>query len=107
MRSAVIQLGKLGPLPSYKSVLANPEGEVLVNKYGKLIASIVPPVTDAEARVLVGIFGPDECFEIEWPLIHLIETAPNWPLPDCLIDTRNEWIATLKQRVENTKRRQE
>ena len=104
MRSEVIELGRLGPLPSHKSVLADPNGEALVNRYGNLIASIKPPVTDAEARVLVGIFGPDECFEVEWRLVHLIETAPNWPLSDCLMDSGNEWIALLKQRVENAKR---
>jgi hypothetical protein len=106
MRSEVTELGKLGPLPSYKSVLANPDGGALVKKYQDLILSIKPPVTDAEARVLVGIFGPDECFELEWPLVHLIETAPNWPLFDCLVDSGNEWIAMLKRRVENTKRLQ-
>ena len=57
MRSEVIELGRLGPLPSYKAALVNPNGEALVNKYADLIASIKPPVTDAEARVLVGIFG--------------------------------------------------
>lgn len=107
MRSEVIELRKMGPLPSCKSVLASPDEEALVNKYGKLIASIVPPVTDAEARVLVGLFGPDECFEIEWPLIHLIETAPNWPLSDCLVNSDNEWVALLKQRVKNANRLQD
>lgn len=104
MRSEVIELGKLGPLPSDESVLDKPNGEALVSKYEELIRAIRPPVTDAEARVLVGILGPGECFEVEWTLIHLIETAPNWPLSDCLMNTNNEWIATLKQRVINGKR---
>jgi len=107
MRSEVIELGRLGPLPSYKSALVDANAEALVNKYADLIASIKTPVTDAEARVLVGIFGPDECFEVEWRLVHLIETAPNWPLSDCLMDSGNEWIALLKQRVENAKRNRE
>jgi len=102
MRSEVMELGKLGPLPSHKSVLANPDGEALVKKYQDLIGSIKPPVTDAEARVLLGIFGVDECFELEWPLIRLIETAPNWPL----VDSGNEWIALLRQRVETAKQPQ-
>lgn len=107
MRSEVIELGKLGPLPSSKSVLANPDGEALVKKYQTLIESIERPVTDAEARVLIRILGADNCFGLQWPLVHLIETAPNWPLSDCLADSGNEWIATLKQRIENTKRLQE
>jgi hypothetical protein len=104
MRREVIELAKLGPLPSSKSILDNPEGEVLLKKYEALITSIQRPVTDDEARVLVGLFGPDECFEAEWPLIHLIETAPSWPLEDCLVDMNNEWVALLKQRVENSRR---
>lgn len=104
MRSEVIELSKLGPLPSSKSILDNPDGDHLVKMYEELITSIQPPVTDDEARVLVGILGSDECFGLEWPLIHLIETAPGWPLEDCLVDTNNEGVAHLKQRVENSKR---
>src|ERR1700722_2785213 len=107
MRQEVIELSKLGPLPSSKSILDNPDGEALVKKYEDLITSIQPPVTDDEARVLVGLFGPDECFGAEWPLIHLIETAPGWPLEDCLVETSNEWVAHLKQSVENSRRRGE
>ena len=103
MRREVIQLKELGPLPSCQSVLADPNGEALVKKYQDLIEAIAPPVTDAEARVLVGTFGPDECFELEWRLIRLIETAPNWPLRDCLMNSGNDWIALLKQRVENAR----
>ncbi len=104
MRSEVIELGKLGPLPSHESVLANLNGEALLNKYGNLIKAIKPPVTDAEAKVLVGILGPGDCFEVEWTLIHLIETAPNWPLSDCLVNSDNQWIALLKQRLKNAGR---
>jgi hypothetical protein len=104
MRREVIELSKLGPLPSSKSILDNPDGDALVKKYEDLITSIQPPVTDDEARVLVGILGSDECFGLEWPLIHLIETAPGWPLEDCLVDTSNEGVAHLKQRVENSRR---
>jgi hypothetical protein len=104
MREEVIELGKLGPLPSSKSILDNPDGEALLKKYEALITSIRPPVTDDEARALVGLVGPDECFEVEWTLIHLIETATGWPLEDCLMDTNNEWLALLKQSVENSRR---
>ena len=104
MRQEVIELGKLGPLPCSRAVVADPEMDVLVRTYEKLILSIQPPVTDDEARVLVGVFGSDECFGMEWALIHLIETAPGWPLEDCLADTSNEWVALLKQSVENARR---
>jgi hypothetical protein len=83
-------LGKLGPLPDVQSILDNPEGTDLLTIYEGLIASIERPVTDVEARVLLGILGPGDCFEGEWALTHLIETAPG--------------VAYLKQRVENSRR---
>jgi hypothetical protein len=104
MRQEITELGKMGPLPPSKSILDNPEGDPLVKKYEALITSIQPPITDDEARILVGILGPDECFGLEWPLIRLIETAPGWPLEDCLVNTSNEWAALLKRSVENSRR---
>lgn len=103
MRKEVIELGKLGPLPDFQSILDNPEGTHLLTMYGGLIASMQRPVTDVEARVLVGIPGPGDCFEVEWALIPLIETAPAWPLADRLVNTDNQWVAYLKQRVENSR----
>ena len=78
MRQAVLELGKLGPLPpSDQAVRENLQD--LVEKYEKLIMSIEKPITDEEARVLVKVFGPDDCFGLVWPLVHLIESAPGWP----------------------------
>jgi hypothetical protein len=44
----------------------------------------------------VGLFGPDDCFGLEWSLVGLVETAPGWPLADCLENTDNEWIQGLE-----------
>ena len=76
MRQQVIELEKLGPLPS-SDVAFRDNLQDLLHKYCDLIESIERPVTDEEAKVLVGIFGPDD----------LIESAPGWPLEDCLQDT--------------------
>jgi hypothetical protein len=72
-----------------------------LERYSQLIVSIGKPVTDEEARVLASLFGPDDCFELEETLIHLVESAPGWPLWDCLEDTSNEWIQRLRRRLEN------
>jgi hypothetical protein len=61
-------------------------------------------VSNDDARVLVRLFGPDDCFGLAWTLVHLIETAPNWPLEDCLVVTENEWIKVLKQRLANAEK---
>jgi hypothetical protein len=103
MRREIIELGKLGPLPS-SGVAVRDHLEQLVDQYAQSLDSIQKPVTDEEARSLVRLFGPDDCFGIVWSLIDLIETAPGWPLEDCLMDTSNTWVAFLKQRVENSRR---
>ena len=100
MREEIKELARMGPLPSFKVGL-RPDQRERIERYGVLILSIQRPVTDEEARVLVSLFGPDDCFEMEEQLVHLIESAPGWPLWDCLEDTNNEWIQTLIHRLEN------
>ena len=100
MRQEVIELSKLGPLPeSDRAVRENLQQ--IVEKYETLIASIKEPVSDEEARVLLRLFGDDDCFGLVWPLIALIESAPGWPINDCLQNTGNEWVRLLKQRSIN------
>jgi hypothetical protein len=100
MRDEINELAKMGPLPSYKIAMQADQLEKL-ERYTQLIVSIRKPVTDEEARVLASLFGPDDCFELEETLIHLVESAPGWPLWDCLEDTSNEWIQRLRRRLEN------
>jgi hypothetical protein len=100
MREEIRELARMGPLPSYKVGL-RPDQREKIERYDLLILSIRKPVTDEEARVLVSLFGPDDCFEMEEQLVHLIESAPGWPLWDCLEDTDNEWIQRLVHRQEN------
>jgi hypothetical protein len=98
IRSEVSQLVRLGPFPSSRAV--DPD---LIQRQEYLLMTIEPPVSDAEARKLIKLFGPDDYFGLAWKLLHLIEKAPNWPLEDCLSDTSNEWIAMLKDRSERKK----
>ena len=96
MRQEVAELERLGPLSSSEDA-----DVALVEKFQTLIDSIRKPVTDDEARVLVRSFGPDDCYGLVWPLVSLVESAPGWPLADCLENIDNEWIRMLKQRVRN------
>ena len=100
MRQAIKELEDMGPLPSY-AVAMRPDQSAKIERYTQLIVSISKPVTDEEARLLVRLFGPDDCFELEKSLIHLIESAPGWPLWDCLEDASNEWIQMLRKRLDN------
>jgi hypothetical protein len=103
VRPQVIELERLGPLPPDDLVVQQNLAEV-VREYEQLISSITAPVTDEEARVLVGVLGPGDCFGLEWAMISLIESAPGWPLLDCLGDMDNHWIQFLLQRLRNSGR---
>ena len=96
MQPLVDELVKLGPLPS--SVKAD---VAKLEKFQVLLTRIERPISNDDARALVNLFGPDDCFGLAWTLLHLIETAPGWPLDEVLEDSRNEWIARLKQRAKN------
>jgi hypothetical protein len=89
IRIEVQQLASLGRLPS------EDESEDRIRQHERLISQVQPPVSDDEARVLIQLFGMDDCFGLAWSLVHLIETAPGWPLEDCLREERNEWIQRL------------
>ena len=96
MRKKVQELTKLGVLPSEDVATDD-----LLQAYKALLKSIKEPVSDEEARALVGLFGrtEDSCFGIAWSLLHLIETAPGWPLRDCLSNAGNAWVVRLQQRA--------
>jgi hypothetical protein len=94
MRPEIANLVQLGTLPSERG--ASPE---LIQQFEKCYRAINRPVSDEEARALVALFGNDGCFGLASSLVHLIETAPGWPLVDCLANTDNEWVAELRQRA--------
>jgi len=98
VRKEVEELQKMGPPPPTAEAIAF-KLVGLVEKYERLLSSIEKPVTDEEARALTGILGEDDFFGLCWTLIHLIETAPSWPIDDCLENAGNEWIERLKERA--------
>ena len=94
MRPQVERLVSLGPLPA--------EGSATIEQVDSIELAflvIIPPLSNSEARALVQLFGPDGCFGAASSLIHLIETAPGWPLRDCLVDSENEFVASLRDRA--------
>ena len=94
VRPEIQALEKLGPLPS------EDEAEVAqLQRIEQLYRAITRPITDDEARVIVGLFGPDGCYGLAAAFMHLIETAPGWPLKDCLQQPDNAWVATLRNRA--------
>ena len=99
MRKEVQELVNMGPLPDCGTV-----AEEQLKMYESLLSRVTPPVSNDEARNLVCLFGPDDCYGLAWTLLHLIESAPGWPLHDCLKDTSNEWTKRLRLRAERGSR---
>ncbi len=89
----------LGPLPAMEH--ADP---VRMAELGAALHAIKRPIADEEALQLVDQFGPDECYGLAWTLLHLIETAPGWPIEKCLTVPKNEWQSRLKRRATHGKR---
>jgi hypothetical protein len=97
MRAEVRELVTMGPLPS----TADAADDMLrLEVYQRLLESIEPPVTDGEALALATLFGPDECFGLAWALLHLIESAPGWPMLDRIPADDNEWRVLLRTRAQ-------
>lgn len=99
VRKEIESMAALGPLPSEDG-----RDIELVKKYDQLFRTISTPITNEEARILVALFGTDGCFGLASSLVHLIETAPGWPLEDCLRNLNNEWIVELRNRLINAGR---
>jgi hypothetical protein len=94
VRPQVKELCSFGRLPS--EVGADLD---LIKRIEDSYRKISRPLSDAEARVLVRLFGDDGCFGLAASLMHLVETAPSWPLVDCLSNSDNVWIAELRRRA--------
>ena len=96
MRHELLQLIDLGPLPDSSS-----PDIVRLEKQEMLIKSLVAPATDEEACAAISLFGPDECFGLAWSLLHFVETAPSWPIWNCLQDETSTWVRCLRERAHN------
>jgi hypothetical protein len=101
VRPEVRKLAELGSFPLEQGAAAEQ-----ITMYETALRLIESPVSDEEARLLASLFPSEgSTFGLAWQLVHLIETAPSWPLAEVLdSDPTNEWIAHLRQSVDNSRR---
>jgi hypothetical protein len=92
-RAEIVRLVALGPLPQSSEAQASK-----LEEFQRAVESVVPPVTVGEAKQLMTLFGPDDCFGLAWTLLHLIESAPELPLRAQPPSDANEWIRRLWDR---------
>ncbi len=101
MQQGIIELSRLGPMP--------PSAKVIREHLDELVISTRRPsrrlrsqLRTRKRKPWLRVFGPDDFFGAAWTLVNLIESAPGWPLRDCLENTDNEWIRTLKRSARNS-----
>jgi len=102
IRDEVGALLVLGPFPEEKAST----DEALLRSYEHDFQKVRAPLTDDEAIALTSLFGPDSSFGLAWTLLHLIETAPGWPLLDRLPRSDSWWVGFLRERAERGRTRE-
>lgn len=96
MRACVSKLVDLGPLPDEEAA-----DVTRLQAFEAALAQVERPVTGEEALALLSIFPPDEssCFGLAWSVLHLVETAPGWPLAQARLHAANPWVRALLERA--------
>lgn len=90
VQPVVRDLWKMAPLPPEED--SSPE---VIEKFQRLILAIQRPISDEDAKLLVEVFGEDGCFGLAASLVQRIETAPSWPIKECLTRIDNPWVSEL------------
>jgi hypothetical protein len=99
MQTCIKQLLELGKFPTADESVSDPEGQEHIEKIERLIREINCPISNEEALALSKIFGDDGYFGLAQTLMHIIESAPDWPIQEIFKDSDNEWIRLLKHRA--------
>jgi hypothetical protein len=100
VRPEVQRLLDLGPMPDEREDVPLAR----VEAYHEALDSLQPLVlTDEEAAALLDVFPVAEygsLFELEWSLVHAVETAPYGRDLLAQLDNRSWWVAQLRGRAE-------
>jgi hypothetical protein len=96
MRTSVTNIVSLGRLPEERSASV-----AQLQAFEAALSSIERPVTDEEAMSLLQVLPNTEesCFGLAWSVLHLIETAPGWPLKEAKLQCSNPWVASMLERA--------
>jgi hypothetical protein len=94
VRAEVARLVELGRFPNELDVT-----EDEVQKREEPIRALSTPVSDAEARLLLGILGEDDFWGMAWSIVTLIESAPGYPDWEGIEQIVGDWRDTLWRRA--------
>lgn len=100
VKETVRALEQLGPMPT--NVEADRAGNLL-ERWEQLLTDLAEQgnLTDLESARLVPLFPNDDsdCYGLAWTLVHLVESAPSWPIHSALQSATGPWAAVLGQRA--------
>jgi len=91
-------IAALGQLPT------DDEGALDTTRFSQwetLLAQLSKPVSNDEALLLATLFPSDEsdAYGLAWTLLHLIETAPGWPIREAITSAPPHWRTILDARL--------
>lgn len=100
LRDDVAELVALGPMPTTDEADVDP---ARADRWEALIGKVFSEgkVTVTEAAALVWLFPEDEsdCYGVAWTLVHVIESAPGWPVGRAVDQLDGPWAVVLRQRA--------
>jgi len=97
----LIELYKIGKLPSGSDF---EYGTIPLDKFDELLRQFNLPITENEAIKLINLSPPVDtsCYEVEWSLLHLIETVDVEVLQNVLNNSEeNELKRIIQIRLDN------
>jgi hypothetical protein len=67
------------------------------------IETMARPLSADDISALISALSAagDTAFGLNWSILNLVETAPEWPLWDMLRDEGNDWVHCFRQRLAN------
>ncbi len=98
IREDVARVVGFAPLPTEDAC-----SDAFIEDFGEAVVALPRPASDDEARALLDLLTrPDDSdyHGVLWPVLHFIETAPGWPLPD-VWERQGPWIDRLRHRLGN------
>lgn len=100
MRPEVVELVALARMPTTAQSDLDP---VRADRWEDLVGrlSAQGDVTDDEARSLVDLLPEDgsDSYGVAWALVHVVESAPGWPLAAALDRAEGPWVDVLRRRA--------
>lgn len=99
VRPLINEMQQLGSMPTDQEADAD---EARADRWEELVTALNAQgnVTVPEARVLVQLLPVDEtdCYGVAWTLLHVIESASEWPDQTALDAVSGPWGERLRER---------